>query len=108
MDPLQPLQQPRPFKEPNWKAIEASEIWRDELLPWINEMRQGALESLAAVNLGDETLTLERYQYWRGQIAAYTALRDLPTELVEIDRRMKEEEKKDEIIRARAESRRHR
>jgi len=78
-------------RPPNWDRILQSDVWLEEIEPWIKEMAQDALEEKAT----GTKATLEEYHHWRGYVAALIAVRDMPAEMHEIDRTMTAQENED-------------
>ena len=103
------MDQGRPDKpegwRPNWIAIEQSEIWRDQIRPWLSAMRQDALEEKAPDLPDDPKATMEQYHYWRGMCAAYKTILDMPMGMIEIDRAIAAQEKEDAILQQQQEQR---
>lgn len=85
-------------RPPNWERILQSEIWQEEILPWISEMAQDALEEKATSTIA----SLDTYHHWRGYVAALIAVRDMPSEMHEIDRTVTQQENEDAGRRNRA------
>lgn len=93
---------------PNWQAIENSEIWQNQIRPWLEAMRQDALEEKAPPLAGAESATLTSYHFWRGYVAALKDIRDMPVDMVEVNRKLLAQEKEDAFVREQQEQRRRR
>ncbi len=48
-----------PEQEPNWVRIVASEVWREEIVPWLEQMRRSALEALSEAPEGDSSVAVK-------------------------------------------------
>ena len=73
----------------NWKAINHSDIWNEEIRPWLTELRQDALEDMARAKDVDE------YRYWQGYCKALAVAVEMPQEMIEAERLIAEQEKTD-------------
>ena len=71
------------MKEPNWKAIVESRIWKAEIEPWLAELYMEALESQAPAVSSDPEANLQSYHFWRGYVNAIRQLRGMPKAEVE-------------------------
>lgn len=91
--------------KPNWLAVDKSDIWHDQIWPWLEVMRQDALEEKSPEAPGAAGATLEQYHYWRGYCFALKAIMDMPRDMIEINRKLLAQEKDDAILQEQQERR---
>jgi hypothetical protein len=73
-------------REPNWREILGSEIWREEIAPWIEEVRQATLESLAHSSDVTEFGAMQEVARKQGRVQALQQILDMPTTFMEMER----------------------
>lgn len=88
---------------PDWQLIVESDIWQEQIVPWLAEMRQDALEEKAnpvtPIGLPEGVgVTLEHYHYWRGAVAVLKVVMDYPATMIEIERAEKAQEQVNEAV----------
>lgn len=91
-------------REPNWKVIVESEVWKQEIQPWLDGLYWEALEKGCPGN--PEAPPMEEYHYWRGHTAAIRMMRDMAYAFLMAEEFRTEQEKKDALIREQDERRR--
>lgn len=87
---------------PNWEMIQVSDLWKSQVKPFVEAMRQDGLEQRAgqfgAPLGGGQMPTLEEFHFWRGWCAALKAISEMPDEMVELDREKRAQETKDGLV----------
>lgn len=90
---------------PDFDAICLSPIWREQIKPLLEDLRQSDIEEMAAemetAAKNNVAVTPDKIMYWSARIRMLTALRDLPEETVELKRYHDAQEKKDAYQRER-------
>lgn len=88
---------------PDWTYIAESDVWGEQVKPWLDIFYQDSLEFRAGMQRaasGDfSSMTIDEFNFWRGWCAALKAVRDTPEEKVETDRLRAKEHQEDETIR---------
>lgn len=80
-------------------GIATSEVWRDQIEPWLDAMYADGLEFRAGLNKeplwpGSGAMTVEEFHFWRGWCAALKVVRDTPGEkMTEADSEVEEEKR---------------
>lgn len=72
--------------EPNWSRIVGSEIWRDEIIPWLKDFEQEEMRKLKDV---PDMNTMRRLQ---GRLDMLSDLMQMPNVYVETQKLEKERE----------------
>lgn len=87
---------------PDWQLIVESDIWQEQIVPWLQEMRQDALEEkanpLTPIGIEEPGASLEKYHYWRGAVAVLKVVMDYPAAMIEIERAEKAQEQVNEAV----------
>lgn len=96
-------------KVPNWKAIETSEIWKQEIKPWFDgvyetEMEQMALE-ISELSKTNQSISNEFMVRWGARIEVLKMLRDMPGEMNEVNRILASQEREDDARRRESDAR---
>lgn len=87
---------------PNWERILQSDIWNEEIAPWLKDMADSAMEEMAQPNSTVLPATLEAFHYWRGYVNGLRTISAMPIEMHEADKQITAMENEDDGRRERA------
>lgn len=92
---------------PKWSDIAQSEVWKQQIKPWLEDTRLECLEALVTVVDKDEVHpSLRTYDFLRGRVDALDQIINAPDNAVELERQGNAQENQANAIRKKQESRR--
>lgn len=84
--------------QPDFRLIRDSELWREQIKPWLESMYFDSLEDKCPPFANNPAANLEAYHFWRGFADAVRTIAELPDADVAAERAYEAEEKKREAI----------
>jgi len=74
---------------PNWERILSSNVWHEDILPWLKDMESEIVKTFDALD------SLEALRVAQGQLRVLKDLREMPQGMIDMEKLEKEREVED-------------